>query len=79
MARSHVVLARSSCKNNDAAKHHGNAHLVRETTKKKKQDKEAFDDIQNQKSMEATMVEKAKVWYLIFIASICIFFVAIHL
>jgi len=42
---------RSSCKNNDGAKHHGNAHLVREAAKQKKQDKEAFDALQTQKAV----------------------------
>ena len=58
---------RSSCTNNDAAKHPSNAHLVREATKKKKQDKKVFDALKNQKAMQA------KVWSMIFIVCISIF------
>jgi hypothetical protein len=53
---------RSSCKNNDAAKHHGNAHLVREAAKQKKQDKEAFDALQAHKAMQAKQVKMTHVY-----------------
>lgn len=41
---------RSNCKNNEAGKHHGNAHLVRESTKRNKHDKEVFEALQTKKA-----------------------------